>query len=81
VRGMRRHSARAKRQTAHSTSGKKHIMAGEASEVLDGRRCWSRQDYTEFRKELDWELQAFRMANAKLELPGIRMDKRHAAHL
>jgi Mg2+ and Co2+ transporter CorA len=28
--------------------------ADEASEVLDGMRWWSRQDCTEFRKELDY---------------------------
>ncbi len=29
------------------------VLAGEASEVLNGTRCWSRQDCTEFSKELD----------------------------
>jgi hypothetical protein len=57
------------------------VLANEASEVLDGARCWSRQDCTGFRKELDWEWQAFSKANTKLELPGTLMDKRHAAHL
>ncbi len=34
-----------------------------------------------FRKELDWELQAFRGANTELELPSTQMDKRHTAQL
>ncbi len=57
------------------------VLAGKASRVLDGMLGWSWQDFTEFRKELDWELQAFSRANAELELPGTLMDKRHAAHL
>jgi hypothetical protein len=57
------------------------ILAGEASEALNGTRCWSRQDCTGFRKELDWELQAFRRANAELELLGLLIDKKQAAHL
>jgi hypothetical protein len=57
------------------------ILAGEASQVLSRTRCWSRQECTEFRKELDWELQAFSRANAELELPDTLIDKRHAAHL
>ncbi len=48
---------------------------------MDGTKCWSRQDCTVFRKELDWELQAFSKANTHLEPPSTRMDKRHAAHL
>ncbi len=43
--------------------------------------CWSRQDCTVFRKELEWELQAFRRANAELELLVLPTDKRQAAHL
>ncbi len=34
-----------------------------------------------FRKELEWELQAFRRANAELELLVLPTDKRQAAHL
>ncbi len=34
-----------------------------------------------FHKELDWELQAFRGANAELELLVLPTNKRHAAHL
>jgi hypothetical protein len=56
------------------------VLASEASEV-DRTKCWFRQDCTVFRKELDWELQAFSKANTELELPSTRMDKRHAAHL
>jgi hypothetical protein len=52
----------------------------KASEV-DDTKCWSRQDCTVFRKELDWELQAFRRANAELELLILPTDKKHAAHL
>jgi hypothetical protein len=55
-------------------------LAGEASEV-GGTECWSRQDCTVFRKELEWELQAFRRANAELELLVLPTDKRQAAHL
>jgi hypothetical protein len=33
---------------------------------------WSKQDCTKFRKELDWELQAFHEANTELELPACR---------
>jgi hypothetical protein len=56
-------------------------LAGEASEVLHGTRCWSRQDCTEFRKELDWELQTFSKANTKLELYRMLWDEKRAAHL
>jgi hypothetical protein len=55
-------------------------LAGEASEA-GGTECWSRQDCTVFRKELEWELQAFRRANAELELLVLPTDKRQAAHL
>jgi hypothetical protein len=55
-------------------------LAGEASEV-GGTECWSRQDCTVFRKELEWELQAFRRANAELELLFLPTEKRQAAHL
>ncbi len=55
-------------------------LAGEASEV-DGMKCWSRQDRTVFRKELNWELQAFRRANVELELLVLPTDERQAAHL
>jgi hypothetical protein len=34
-----------------------------------------------FRKELEWELQAFSRANAELELLVLPIDKRQAAHL
>jgi hypothetical protein len=44
------------------------VLAGEASKVLDGMMCLSRQDCTEFQKELDWELQAFSKPNTELEL-------------
>ncbi len=43
-------------------------LADEAFEVQDGAREWSAQECTDFRKELDWELQAFRKANTKLGL-------------
>ncbi len=67
------------RKAAHHAA-RMEDLAGEASEV-DGTECWSRQDCTVFRKELDWELQAFRGANAELELLVLPTDKRHAAHL
>ncbi len=66
-------------QKAAHHAARVKVLAGEASE--DRARCWSRQDCMGFRKELDWELKAFRRANAELELPSTRMDKRHAAHL
>ncbi len=51
-------------------------LAGEASEV-GGTECWSRQDCTVFREEL----QAFHGANAELELLVLPTHKRQAAHL
>ncbi|MFN9901824.1 MAG: hypothetical protein ACK55Z_24180, partial [bacterium] len=41
-------------------------------------REWSAQECTDFRKELDWELQAFRKANTKLELRLMETDERRA---
>jgi hypothetical protein len=55
-------------------------LAGKASDA-DGTKCWSRQDCTVFRKELDWDLQAFRRANAELELLILPIDKRQAVLL
>jgi hypothetical protein len=55
-------------------------LAGEASEV-GGTECWSRQDCTVFREELEWELQAFRRASAELELLALPAHNRQAAHL
>jgi predicted hydrocarbon binding protein len=46
-------------------------LAGEDSEV-DGTKCWSRQDCTVFRKELDWELQAFSKAKLSLSCSSCR---------
>jgi hypothetical protein len=66
------------RKAAHHAASVE-VLAGEASE--DRARCWSRQDCTVFRKELEWELQAFSRANAELELLVLPTDKRHAAHL
>ena len=43
-------------------------LEDEAFEVQDGTRDWSAHGCTDFRKELDWGLQAFRKANNKLEL-------------
>jgi hypothetical protein len=67
------------RKAAHHAARVKDL-AGEASEV-DRTKCWSRQDCMVFRKELDWELQAFRGANTELELLVLPIDKRQAAHL
>jgi hypothetical protein len=66
------------RKAAHHAASVE-VLAGEASE--DRARCWSRQDCTVFRKELEWELQAFSRANAELELLVLPIDKRQAAHL
>jgi hypothetical protein len=55
-------------------------LAGEASEV-GGTECWSRQDCTAFRKELEWKLQAFRNANTMLELYPMQTVERQAARL
>jgi hypothetical protein len=67
------------RKAAHLAASVE-VLAGEASDV-DGTKCWSRQDCRMFHKELDWELQAFRRANAELELLVLPIDKRQAAHL
>ncbi len=67
------------RKAAHHAA-RVEDLAGEVSEV-GGRECWSRQDCTVFRKELEWELQAFRRANVELELLVLLTDKRQAAHL
>jgi hypothetical protein len=56
-------------------------LAGEASEVRDGTWYWSAQGCTEFWEELDWELQAFRKVNTKLELYPMQTVKRQAARL
>jgi hypothetical protein len=56
-------------------------LADEVSEVLDGTRCWSVQECTEFWEELDWELQAFSKVNTMLELYPMQTVKRQAAHL
>ena len=53
-------------------------LADEAFEAQDGTREWSAQECTDFRKELDWELQAFRKANTKLELRLMETDERRA---
>jgi hypothetical protein len=56
-------------------------LAGEASEAQEGTMCWSRGDCTKFRKQLDWELQAFSKANTQLELYRMLGDERWAVHL
>jgi hypothetical protein len=55
-------------------------LAGEASEVRDGTD-WSAQGCTNFWEELNWELQAFRKVNTKLELYPMRTVERQAARL
>ncbi len=67
------------RKAAHHAA-RVEDLAGEASEV-GGTVCWSRQDCTVFREELEWELQAFHGANAELELLVLQTHKRQAAHL
>jgi hypothetical protein len=54
-------------------------LADEALEVQDGTWEWSAQDCTDSRKELDWELQAFRKANTKLGLYLMEMVERREA--
>jgi hypothetical protein len=56
-------------------------LAGEAFEVQDGTWGWSVQGCTDFRKELDWGLQAFRKANTKLGLYLMEMVERREARL
>jgi hypothetical protein len=56
-------------------------LAGEASEVRDGTWDWSAQGCTDFWEELNWELQAFRKANTKLELYPMQTVERQAARL
>ncbi len=67
------------RKAAHHAA-RVEDLADKTSEV-GGTECWSRQDCTVFRMELEWELQAFRRANAELELLVLPTDKRQAAHL
>jgi hypothetical protein len=55
-------------------------LADEASEA-GSTECWSRQDCTVFREELEWGLQAFHGANAKLELLAWPTHKRQTARL
>jgi hypothetical protein len=69
-----------KRKAAHHAA-RVEVLAGKASEVLDGTRRWSRRHCTEFWEELNWELQAFSKTKAELELPDTPIDKRQAAHL
>jgi len=68
------------RKAAHHAA-RVEVLAGEASRVLDGMMCWSRQDCTEFCKELNWELQAFSKANTELELYCMLWGEKRAAHL
>jgi hypothetical protein len=56
-------------------------LAGEASEVQDGTWEWSAQGCTDFWEELNWELQAFRKVNTKLELYPMQTVERQAACL
>jgi hypothetical protein len=56
-------------------------LAGEAFEVQDGARDWSAKGCTDFWKELDCGLQAFRKANTKLELYPMQAVERQAARL
>ena len=56
-------------------------LADEASEVRDGTWYWSAQGCTGFWEELDWELQAFRKVNTKLELYPMQTVERQAARL
>ncbi len=79
------HAARSGQHT-HELKAAHHavymeVLADEASRVLDRTMWWSRRECTEFWEELNWELQAFSRANAKLELSGMPTDKRQAAHL
>ncbi len=56
-------------------------LAGEASEVRDGTWEWSAQGCTDFWEEINWELQAFRKVNTKLELYPMQTVERQAARL
>ena len=56
-------------------------LAGEAFEVRDGTWDWSAQGCTDFWKELNWGLQAFRKVNTKLELYPMQTVERQAARL
>jgi hypothetical protein len=52
-----------------------------AWEALDRTMCGLGETGREFRKQLDWELQAFSKANTELELYRMLTDERRAAHL
>ncbi len=53
-------------------------LAGEAFELQDGTRDWSAKGCPDFWKELNWELQAFRKVNTKLELYPMQTVERQA---
>jgi len=74
-----RHSLRKADRAFHKLKAAHHAaymedLAEEASEVLDGTKWWSRQDCIEFRKELNWELQAYYEENNELELSKLSMS-------
>ncbi len=65
-----------------STSCRLRRRSGrQGFEVRDGTRDWSAQGWTDFWKELNWGLQAFRKANTKLELYPMQTVERQAASL
>jgi hypothetical protein len=77
--GSTRHSLRKADRAFHELKAVHHAaqtedLAEEASEVLNGTKWWSRQDFMEFLKELNWELQAYDEANNKLELSELSMS-------
>jgi hypothetical protein len=82
-----RHSLQKADRTFHELKAAYHAahmedLAEEASEVLDGTKWWSRQDCIEFRKELNWELQAFYEGNTSLSCPScqcLRAERLDAA--
>jgi hypothetical protein len=58
------------RKAAHHAA-RVEDLRGEASEV-DATKCWSRQDCTVFRKELEWKLQVFSRATPSLSCSSCR---------
>jgi hypothetical protein len=74
-----RHSLRKADRAFHELKAAHHAaymedLAEEASEVLNGTKWRSRQDCIEFRKKLNWELQAYYEENNELELSELSMS-------
>jgi hypothetical protein len=74
-----RHSLRKADRAFHKLKAAHHAaymedLAEEASEVLNRTKWRSKQDCIEFRKKLNWELQAYYEENNELELSELSMS-------